>query len=73
VILWIYSGFVVGLAVVYTTYGSMPRFVLTAFPLIAALGVRSRSDAVFGAIVGASAMAMSVLFVTVITTITFTP
>ena len=72
-ILWLYVGPVLLLAVVYTTYGSMPRFVLTAFPVVAALAVRRRNEAVFGAMVGASAMVMAAVYATVITSITFTP
>lgn len=73
VILWLFAVPVVLLAVVYTTYGSMPRFVLTAFPFIAALAVRMRSDAVFGAVVGVSAAAMAAIYTTVILSITLTP
>lgn len=72
-ILWLWSVPVLLLAVVYTTYGSMPRFVLTAFPFVAALAVVHRGAAAFGTMVGVSAAAMAVMFVTVITSITLTP
>lgn len=73
VILWLWSVPVLLLAVVYTTYGSMPRFVLTAFPFVAALGVVRKETAGFGAMVGVSAVAMATIFITVITSTTFTP
>lgn len=73
VILWLYAVPVVLLAIVYTTYGSMPRFVLTAFPFVAAVGVAVRSTAAFGMLLGGSAMVMAAIYVTVVTSITFTP
>lgn len=73
VILWLYAVPVMLLAIVYTTYGSMPRFLLTAFPFVAAAAVALRSTAVFGTVLAGSAMVMAAIYMTVVTTITFTP
>jgi hypothetical protein len=70
-LLW-WTAPVVALAIVFTTYGSMPRFVLTAFPLVAAIGVWARGT-VFTAIFGASATLMGALMIVAGTTIVFTP
>ena len=69
-VLW--SAPVVLLAIVFTTYGSMPRFVLTAFPLVAAIAVVVRGP-IFGALLGASATLMGGLTIIASTTIIFTP
>lgn len=60
-ILWLYTVPILLLAAYYDTYASMPRFVLTAFPLFAALA-RPLRDGPFWAVICTSAMLMAVLF-----------
>ena len=59
-VVWLYAAAVIGLSIVSLTLGTRPRFVLTAFPLIAALGwaVRGRW---FPVLLAASAVFSSIL------------
>jgi hypothetical protein len=70
--LLVYTLGILVLALMSKTLGLRPRFVLTAFPLVAILGVRIRNIA-FGTVVAISAMLMIGLLVMVSTTTTLVP
>lgn len=71
-IIWLYVLPVVGLALLFDTYASLPRFTLEAFPLIAAIAWRVRGTA-FSVTVAVSSALMVILFIVVGTTLAFTP
>lgn len=71
-IIWLYTIPILALAAYYDTYASTPRFVLTAFPLLAAF-VRPLRDGAFWAVVCVSAMLMAALFCLIGTTTWLVP
>ncbi len=66
-IIWLYVIPILGFAVVYTTYTSMLRFMLTAFPLLIALARRIRGTP-FAVAIGVSAAVMATVLMVVGTT-----
>lgn len=70
-IIWLYTVPMLGFAVYYA-YASVPRFVLTAFPLFAPLA-RPLRDAPFWVVIGMCAMLMGVLFCLIGTTTWLVP
>jgi hypothetical protein len=71
-IIWLYTVPIVALAAYFDTYASTPRFVLTAFPLLAAAS-RPLRDGAFWVVIGTSAMVMAVLFCLIGTTTWLVP
>jgi hypothetical protein len=72
VVFWLYAVPVVLLAFWFTSFGSTPRFVMTAFPFLAVYAARLRGTA-FSVVLACSAVLMGVLMVFAGTTILFTP
>ncbi|HWD08266.1 MAG TPA: glycosyltransferase family 39 protein [Actinomycetota bacterium] len=66
-ILWLYSLPIIALALYYDTYASMPRFYLTAFPLLVAIA-RPLKDVPFWITVAVSSMLMVGIFLLIGTT-----
>jgi hypothetical protein len=71
-VLVVYTVVIVGLAVASQTLGLRPRFVLTAFPLFIALGLRLRGTA-YAVVLGSSAALLGALTVLSTGTIVATP
>ncbi|MGH9070977.1 MAG: hypothetical protein ACRDX8_07405, partial [Acidimicrobiales bacterium] len=67
-----YAGVIIALTLVSRLYGTTPRFLLTAFPLVMALGYRLRGIG-FVAAVAASATAMGWLMVVTASSYALTP
>jgi len=71
-IVWLYVVPVVALALWFDTYVSMPRFTLTAFPLLVAVA-RPAKGPVFYALIGVSAALMATLLIFTGSTLLLTP
>lgn len=67
-----YAAVVIGLTLVSKLYGTTPRFVITAFPLLMVLGYRLRGAAFFAAL-AASATAMGWVMVMTASSLALTP
>jgi hypothetical protein len=72
VVLVLYSAGIVALATFDASLGARPRFILTAFPLVAAIGQRLKWNSL-GGILGVSAAAMAGLTILTVTTLYMTP
>jgi hypothetical protein len=71
-VLLVYTGVILGMSVMSTALGLRPRFVLTAFPLIMALGYRLKGN-LYALTVAASATVMTGLLVVTVTNIVLVP
>lgn len=72
VVVWLYAGGVLTLAVLSGPQGARPRFLLAAFPLVAALAWVARGPR-FHALLGSSAVLLALLTIITTSTIALTP